>query len=272
MLARHIFIPRRPLRSLYFDVRRCESVLIANRGEIAIRIAQAAGELGIHTVGVSSQDDQMSLHCRRVDRLITLHGVGAAAYLDQSQIMDIAKANGCTFLHPGYGFLSENATFATLCATNGIKFIGPTPEQLCIFGDKGRARAVAARCGLPVIPGTSTDTTLTQAQDFYKSLPPYGKMIIKARSGGGGRGMRIVSRCEDIPSLYERCKSEAKVAFGDDSVYVEMFVPKARHIEVQIVGDGSNIAHLWERECRWCIILTVMLNICIYIQLPINIL
>ena len=224
-------------------------LLIANRGEIAIRIARAAAELGINSLGICSSDDQAALHNRKVDQSVTLTGTGAAAYLDGEQIIQVALANGCDAIHPGYGFLSENAGFARRCAEHKLTFVGPTPDQLTLFGDKTQARLLAQACGVPTITGTDGDTSLAQAEAFFAALPAGAQMLIKARAGGGGRGMRIVETQAQIAKLLERCKSEAKAAFGDDSVYVEQLVPRARHIEIQIIGDGQDICHLWEREC-----------------------
>jgi len=224
-------------------------LLIANRGEIAIRIARAASDMGIETLGICSHDDQPSLHTRKVDTLIVLEGTGAAAYLDAEQIIQVAVAQQCDAVHPGYGFLSENADFARLCAERNILFVGPTPEHLSLFGDKSRARLLAESCGVPIIRGTNGDTDLSSARDFFQQLPAGAHMLIKAIAGGGGRGMRIVESLEQLPKLLERCQSEAKAAFGDASVYVEQLVPRARHIEVQIIGDGKDTCHLWEREC-----------------------
>jgi len=224
-------------------------LLIANRGEIAIRIARAAAELGIHTVAVYSEDDAQSLHLRRADESRALDGTGAGAYLDVEQILAAAKASACDAVHPGYGFLSENAQFARRCAEEGIVFVGPTPEVLQMFGDKVQARALAERCKVPVIAGTSRPTSFEEAQDFFASLGS-GAMMIKAVAGGGGRGMRSVHRVEDLQEAYARCQSEARAAFACADVYVEQFIANARHIEVQIVGDGSGgVSHLWEREC-----------------------
>ena len=231
-------------------VRKFSSVLIANRGEIAIRIAQAASDSGFKTIGVCSMDDNKSLHCFRMDTTVQLAGIGAAAYLDMKELIEVAKSHGCSYLHPGYGFLSENAIFADMCARNDIKFIGPSAEQLRAFGDKSRAREIAVLCNVPVVPGISIDTDIAQASAFFKALPEGVGMIIKARSGGGGRGMRVVDCYDDIPRLIETCKREAKQAFGDDAVYVEQFLGRVRHIEIQVIGDGNDVCHLWERECR----------------------
>src|ERR1700685_4598110 len=166
------------------------SLLIANRGEIAIRIARAAAELGLRTVCVFSKDDARSLHTRIADEARALAGAGAAAYLDLEQIVALAKVAGCEAVHPGYGFLSENAAFARRTVEEGMKFVGPRAEVLELFGDKVRARALAERIGVPLLPGTAGATSLSEARDFLASLGDGGAMMIKAVAGGGGRGMR----------------------------------------------------------------------------------
>ena len=225
-------------------------VLVANRGEIAVRITRAAAELGMRTVAIFPEDDAGSLHIRRADEAHPLRGTGVAAYLDVEQILAVAKACACNAIHPGYGFLSENAEFARRAAAEGITFVGPSPETLEIFGDKVRARALAERCGVPVLQGSSGLVTLEQAKDFLASLGEDGAMMIKALAGGGGHGMRTVRRVEEIADAYARCQSEALKAFGNGDVYAEQVMPRARHIEVQIIGDGSGaVTHLGEREC-----------------------
>ncbi|HVA40455.1 MAG TPA: biotin carboxylase N-terminal domain-containing protein, partial [Candidatus Binataceae bacterium] len=197
------------------------SLLVANRGEIAIRIMRAAAELGIRTVAVFSEDDARSLHTRKADEARALSGAGAAAYLDIEQIVAIAKAAGCDAVHPGYGFLSENAGFARRAADAGIKFVGPRPEILELFGDKVRARALAERLGVPLLPGTSSATSLSEAREFLAALGAGGAMMVKAVAGGGGRGMRAVNRLDELDEAYRRCQSEARTAFGNSDVYVE---------------------------------------------------
>ncbi len=227
-----------------------KNLLVANRGEIAVRIMHAAAELGIRTVAVFSEDDARSLHTRRADEAHPLLGVGVAPYLDIPQILAVAKARGCDAIHPGYGLLSENAEFARRVAAERITFVGPHPETLDLVGDKTRARALAERCGVPVLKGTSGPVTLQQAKEFLASLGNGGAMMIKAVAGGGGRGMRAVQRMEDVDGAYARCRSEALQAFGNADVYVEQLMPRARHIEVQVVGDGAGgVIHLGEREC-----------------------
>src|SRR4030088_2759958 len=166
--------------------------LIANRGEIAIRIARAAGETGLATVAIHPADDALSLHVRAADESSEIPGQGARAYLDIDSVMAAAKATGCDALHPGYGFLSENALLARRCAVEGIVFVGPSPEALDLFGDKAKAIALARACGVPVIEGTDGPATLAQARAFFASLGPDAAVMIKAIAGGGGRGMRIV--------------------------------------------------------------------------------
>ena len=227
-----------------------KSLLVANRGEIAIRVMRAAAELGIPTVAIFSEDDAQSLHIRKADDARPLRGRGAAAYLDIDQIIAVAREAGCDAIHPGYGFLSENAAFARRCAEAGIVFVGPRPEVLDLFGDKIRARKLAEKSGVPVLRGTNGATSIDDVRKFFTSLGAGASMMIKAVAGGGGRGIRAVHRVEDIEEAYKRCQSEARTAFGIGDVYVEQMVPRARHIEVQILGDNAgNVSHLWEREC-----------------------
>ena len=224
-------------------------LLIANRGEIAIRIARAASDLGIATVAVFSADDATSLHVRKAGEAQPLGRAGAAAYLDIERMIEVAKDSGCDAIHPGYGFLSENAGLARRASEEGITFVGPSMAALRLFGDKIAARKLAASVGVPVIEGTVGSTSLDEAWAFFDALDG-GAMMIKAVSGGGGRGMRAVRHGADVAEAYARCRSEAKAAFGDDAVYVERMVEDARHIEIQIVGDRAGaVSHLWEREC-----------------------
>ena len=227
-----------------------QKLLIANRGEIAIRIARAAAGLGIGTVAVYPDDDAEALHVRQADAAHRLPGHGARAYLDIDAMLDAARVNGCDAVHPGYGFLSENAVFATRCLEAGLVFVGPSPQVLRLFGDKGEARALARRLDVPLIAGTDRATSLAEADAFMAGLGDGAAVMLKAVSGGGGRGMRAVLRPQDLADAYERCRSEASAAFGDGALYVEQLMPIARHIEVQVLGDGrGGIAHCWEREC-----------------------
>ncbi|HXH23109.1 MAG TPA: carboxyl transferase domain-containing protein [Dehalococcoidia bacterium] len=224
-------------------------LLVANRGEIAVRILRAAAELGVETVAVYSEDDAQSLHVRRADAAQALRGRGVRAYLDIEQIIAAALAHGCDAVHPGYGFLSEQAEFARACEDAGLKFVGPTAETLEIFGDKTRARDLARECSVPVLGGTGPIDAV-QARAFLESFGQGGSMVIKAVAGGGGRGMRVVRSLEEVDAAWERCRSEAEAAFGNGAVYAEELMPKARHVEVQVIGDGRGaVAHLWEREC-----------------------
>jgi acetyl/propionyl-CoA carboxylase alpha subunit/acetyl-CoA carboxylase carboxyltransferase component len=227
-----------------------KNLLVVNRGEIAIRVMRAAAELGVPTVAVFSEDDAQSLHTRKADEARPLRGKGAAAYLDIEQLIAVAQAAKCDAIHPGYGFLSENAAFARRCAAEGITFIGPHPEVLDLFGDKDRARTHAHKAGIPLLRGTAGATTLNEAKQFFASLGPDASIMIKAVAGGGGRGIRAVYRAEDIDEAFKRCQSEARAAFGIGAVYVEQLMSRARHIEVQILGDNADhVSHLWEREC-----------------------
>jgi acetyl/propionyl-CoA carboxylase alpha subunit len=227
-----------------------KKLLIANRGEIAIRVARTAADMAIRTVAIHSTDDAQSLHTRMADTAIALNGTGPAAYLDGAAIVAAAREAGCDAIHPGYGFLSENAHFAALCRQAGIIFVGPRPETLALFGDKGQARHFASRRGVPIIPGTSGPTSVDEARTLMESLGSGTAVMVKAIAGGGGRGMRLVSDPAQLAAAMERCRSEALQAFGNGDVYVERLFPRARHIEVQVLGDGTGaVTHLWEREC-----------------------
>nr|WP_321950638.1 carboxyl transferase domain-containing protein [Paraburkholderia bannensis] len=223
-----------------------KAVLIANRGEIAIRIARALAEAGLRSVAVYAEDDARALHVRRADIAVPLAGRGAAAYLNMDALIEAARAHGCDAVHPGYGFLSERADFAQRCEDAGLRFVGPSPEVLSTFGDKARARELAARCGVPLAAGTNHATTLDEARAF---LAAHGAIMVKALAGGGGRGMRAVRERTSLDDAFARCESEARAAFGDGALYVERLIEHARHVEVQIVGDGAQVSHLWERDC-----------------------
>jgi len=224
-------------------------LLIANRGEIAIRIAQAAQELDIATVAVYPEDDAGCAHVRKTDDAVVLRGRGAAAYLDIPQLVQTAVDSGCDAVHPGYGFLSENADFAQALADVGVQFIGPEVSTLQTFGDKAEARGLAEQLGIPVLAGLSHAVNVAQAKEFFHTQAAQG-MMIKAIAGGGGRGMRLVDDPEHIDEAFARASSEAQSAFGSGQLYVEQLVRNAKHIEVQILGDGTGaVSHLWEREC-----------------------
>ncbi|MGP0061859.1 MAG: carboxyl transferase domain-containing protein [Beijerinckiaceae bacterium] len=224
-------------------------LLIANRGEIAIRIAQSADLAGWTSIAIFSEDDQDALHIRRVDRALPLSGRGAKAYLDREQIIAIARNEGCTAIHPGYGFLSESAEFAAACKANGLVFVGPSSKTLTLFGDKARARAFARQCNVPLLPGTQGPTSLEEAEAFFTAQGPGAAVMVKAIAGGGGRGIRQVERLGDLKSAIERCRSEAQAAFGIPDIYLERLIRKARHIEIQVIGDGVAVESLGEREC-----------------------
>ncbi|MBE3562520.1 MAG: pyruvate carboxylase [Hydrogenibacillus schlegelii] len=233
------------------EIRRFQKVLVANRGEIAIRVFRACAELKIRTVAIYSEQDIASLHRYKADEGY-LVGEGKApieAYLDIEGIIDIAKRHGVDAVHPGYGFLAENAAFARRLAEEGIAFIGPRPEHLEMFGDKVEARRRAVAAGLPVVPGTEAPVAEREAVEAFAREHGF-PIIIKAAAGGGGRGMRVVRSAAELKDAFERARSEAQAAFGDGRVYVEKLIERPRHIEVQILGDRyGNIVHLFERDC-----------------------
>lgn len=223
-------------------------VLIANRGEIAIRIMRAAQDMGLKTTALYAADDAQSLHVRKADRAVELPGKGARAYLDIEQVVAAATGAGCDAVHPGYGFLSENADFAAAVRAAGLIFIGPSEDTLALFGNKAAARQAAVACDVPILAGSEAAVSAAQVAEFMAAVGT--PVIIKAVAGGGGRGMRVVREAAGIDEAYARCVSEAQGAFGSDAVYVEQFVEQAKHIEVQIIGDGQGaVSHLGEREC-----------------------
>ncbi len=232
-------------------MKEIRTVLVANRGEIAIRVFRACNEMGIHTVAIYSKEDSLSLHRNRADEAY-LVGAGKKpvdAYLDIEDIIRIAKEHDVDAIHPGYGFLAENAAFAKRCEEEGILFIGPRVEHLIMFGDKVNARIQADKAGIPMIPGTKGAVrNFAEVKAFVKE---HGfPIMIKAVNGGGGRGMRNVDRMEDLEEAYHRAKSEAKMAFGDEEVYLEKCIMNPKHIEVQILGDEQgHVVHLFERDC-----------------------
>lgn len=232
-------------------MKKIKSVLVANRGEIAIRVFRACNEMGIRTVAIYSKEDSLSLHRNKADEAY-LVGEGKKpvdAYLDIEDIIRIAKEHGVDAIHPGYGLLSENAEFAKRCQDEGIIFIGPKVEHLNMFGDKVNARIQAKLAGIPMIPGS--DGPLKDFEELQAFADEHGyPLMIKAVNGGGGRGMREVHKKEELREAYDRAKSEAKASFGDDDVYVERLIVEPKHIEVQIIGDEhGNVVHLYERDC-----------------------
>ena len=223
-------------------------VLIANRGEIAVRLIRAVRDMGLRCVAVHAVDDEASSHVRLADEAWALQDSGPAAYLDMQALIAAARSLGADAIHPGYGFLSERADFAQACADAGLVFVGPSPAHLARFGDKAQALALARDCGVPVMPSTRGDASLQEITQFFDAQGGSG-IVIKAVGGGGGRGMRVVTQRSELPQAYERCRAEARSAFGMDAVYGERLVARARHIEVQIVGDGRQAMALGERDC-----------------------
>jgi acetyl/propionyl-CoA carboxylase alpha subunit len=220
--------------------------LVANRGEIAVRVQKALRGLGWSSVAAYVSGDDS--HVETADDAVELPLPGVAGYLDAPAVVAAALTSGCEAVHPGYGFLSESADLARRCAAAGLVFVGPTPETLELFGDKARARDHATALDMPVLAATAAGVTVEGARDFLARHP--GGIMIKATAGGGGRGMRVVRDQETLADAYARCRSEALRGFGDDSVFVEALMPRARHIEVQIVGDGTGaVHHLGERDC-----------------------
>jgi acetyl/propionyl-CoA carboxylase alpha subunit len=225
-----------------------KKILIANRGEIAVRLIRAAHDMDIDSVAIYASDDAQALHVRLAGSAIGLGDTGPSAYLNMAKVIAIAQAQGCDAIHPGYGFLSERADFAQACADAGLVFIGPDPAHLQLFGDKARARELALACQVPLMPGLNHAVSLAQVQAFFAAQQGAGVMI-KAIGGGGGRGMRAVYKAEDLAEAYARCTSEARNAFGVDGVYAERLMRQARHIEIQVLGDGQAVINLGEREC-----------------------
>lgn len=223
-------------------------LLVANRGEIAVRIMRAAAELGMPTVAVYPKDDAGSLHTGKAEEAVLLQGIGESAYLDIEEIISAARKTGCDAIHPGYSFLAENSKFAQRCEEEGLTFIGPRVETIELFGDKARARVAASAAGVPIIRGLHHAVSLKEATTFLDGLGEGRDMIIKAIAGGGGRGTRVVTRADEVEAVYERCRREAQAAFGNGDVYVEEFMPRVRHVEVQILGDlNGAVAHLVEQ-------------------------
>ncbi|KAF1815693.1 pyruvate carboxylase [Eremomyces bilateralis CBS 781.70] len=230
-----------------------KKILVANRGEIPIRIFRTAHELSLHTVAVFSYEDRMGMHRQKADEAYMIGKRGQftaiGAYLAGDEIIKIAKEHGVDLIHPGYGFLSENAEFAKNVEKAGLIFVGPTPEVIEGLGDKVSARTAALKCDVPVVPGT--DGPVERFEDVKEFTDKFGfPIIIKAAFGGGGRGMRVVREQESLKDSFERATSEAKASFGNGTVFVERFLDKPKHIEVQLLGDNyGNVVHLYERDC-----------------------
>ncbi len=226
-----------------------KSILIANRGEIACRVIKTAKKLGLETIGIYHHVDRMAPHVRLADRTVELFAdTPTAAYLDVEQIINAAKETSAECLHPGYGFLSENASFAESVEENGIAFIGPQPDVIKLMGDKITSREFARKAGIPITPSVTQTGDLTS---FLKKAEKIGfPLLIKASAGGGGKGMSIVREASSLEEQAEIAMSEAERYFADSRIYAELYVENPRHIEVQILGDGQgNIIHAYEREC-----------------------
>jgi acetyl-CoA carboxylase biotin carboxylase subunit len=225
-------------------------ILIANRGEIAVRVIGTARELGIETVAVFSDADRTALHVRRADRAVRIGAAPpAASYLRIDALLAAARRTGCDAVHPGYGFLAENAEFAAACADAGLVFIGPSPAAIDLLGDKIAARRAAAAARVPQVPGLMHE--VGSAEDLGHEARKIGMpVMLKAAAGGGGKGIRIVERVEDLPQSMRLAAAEAQAAFGDGRIYLEKFLPKPRHVEIQIMADRhGNVVHYGEREC-----------------------
>ncbi len=226
-------------------------VLVANRGEIAVRVIRACRELGLETVAVFSEADRNALHVRYADEAYLIGPAPSReSYLRADKIFEAAKKSGADAIHPGYGFLAEREDFAEQCGERGIKFIGPNPSSIAAMGDKGKARATVIKAGVPIVPGTEDVGNRTN-EDLLRLAPTIGfPLLIKATAGGGGKGMREVKNIEEMPTLLASARREAESAFGDGNVYLEKLIEGARHIEFQILADSfGNVVHLNEREC-----------------------
>lgn len=225
-------------------------ILIANRGEIALRIIRTCKELGIPTVAVYSTADRESLHVRFADEAVCIGPPPSKdSYLNIPAIMSAVEVTAADAVHPGYGFLSENERFASICAEYGVKFIGPTPEAIAAMGDKATAKATARKAGVPTVPGSEgVLEDLPQARRIAKEIGY--PVLLKATAGGGGKGMRIVWKPEDLEDAWTIARAEAAAAFGNDGLYMEKYIQNPRHIEIQVVGDQyGNVSHLSERDC-----------------------
>lgn len=230
-------------------IKKISKILIANRGEIALRIIRACKELDITTVVIHSQADSEGSWVKKADKSVLLEGHPVDVYLDYQNIIKVAKDLKCNGIHPGYGFLSENADFARACEASGITFIGPKPEHIELFGDKIASKNAMKEIGVPVIEGT--DKPIADKKDAEKIAQEIGfPVIIKAAFGGGGRGMRVVHNAKEFGSSFDAATSEAKKFFGNGDVFIEKYVVNPRHIEVQVIADKyGNVVHLGERDC-----------------------
>lgn len=227
-----------------------KKVLIANRGEIAVRVIRACRELGLKTVAVFSTADRTALHAQIADEAVCIGGPATKdSYLNEKSIIAACEITGADAVHPGFGFLSENAAFARNCRKCGITFIGPSPESIEMLGDKAAAKTAMKNAGVPVIPGS--DGAVASMDEAKKLAEEIGfPLMVKASAGGGGRGIRLVERMEDLVPSIEEAKQEAQNYFGDDSIYMEKFIVNPKHIEIQILADThGNVVHLGERDC-----------------------
>ena len=227
-----------------------DKILIANRGEIALRIIRTCREMGIKTVAVYSEADANSLHVKFADEAVCIGpGVSKESYLNIPRIISAAEITNADAIHPAYGFLAENAEFATICADSKLIFIGPKPEMITAMGDKSFAKDTMRKAGVPVVPGSDgTVDTLEEAMKLAKEIGP--PLMVKASAGGGGKGMRIVKSMDDVEKAFLTAKNEAESAFGNGDLYMEKFVENPRHVEIQLLGDiHGNVIHLGERDC-----------------------
>jgi acetyl-CoA carboxylase biotin carboxylase subunit len=224
-------------------------LLVANRGEIAVRVIRAAQDLGIATVAVYSDADRDALHAQIADEAVHLGPPAAKkSYLNQAALLKAAADTGCDSVHPGYGFLAENADFADACASAGLVFVGPSGDAIRTMGDKVAARSAAHAAGVPVVPGSMG--RVGSIEEARRILIDTGfPVMIKAAAGGGGRGIRLANDLAEFEAAFHQAAAEALAAFGDGGLYMEKVVPQARHIEVQVLGDGRDAVHCWEREC-----------------------
>mgnify|MGYP001144352852 FL=1 len=227
-----------------------EKVLIANRGEIALRVHRACREMGIRTVAVHSTADADAMHVRLANESVCIGPPPAGeSYLNIPAIISACEITGADAVHPGYGFLSENARFAEILEAHGITFIGPTAEHIRLMGDKIQAKITAKSLGIPCVPGS--DGAITSDEQAYKVAEETGyPVLVKAAAGGGGRGMKVARSREELSSALSTARAEAKAAFGDDALYMEKYLGQPRHIEMQVIADAhGNVAHLGERDC-----------------------